>query len=40
MLQLAEEGFVIAETIGVILEIIWLLGVGVGLWRGLAGEEA
>ena len=38
--QLAEEGFVIAGTIGVILEIIWFLGVGVGLWRGLPGEEA
>ena len=38
--QLAEEGFVIAATIGVILEIIWFLGVGVGLWRGLPGEEA
>ena len=38
--QLAAEGFVIAGTIGVILEIIWFLGVGVGLWRGLPGEEA
>ncbi len=38
--QLAEEGFVIAGTIGVILEIIWFLGVGVGRYRGLPGEEA
>ena len=37
---LAAEGFVIAGFIGVVLEIIWFLGVGVGLWRGLPGEEA
>ncbi len=38
--QLAAEGFAIAGLIGVVLEIIWFLGVGVGLWRGLPGEEA
>ena len=38
--QLAVEGFAIAGLIGVILEIIWFLGVGVGLWRYLPGEEA
>ncbi len=38
--QLAAEGFVIAGSIGVALEIIWFLGVGIGLWRGLPGEEA
>lgn len=38
-LQLAAEGFAFAGLIGVILEIIWLLGVGVGLWRGLPVEE-
>ena len=38
--QLAAEGFAIAGLIGVILEIIWFLGVGVGLWRGLPVEEA
>ena len=38
--QLAAEGFAIAGLIGVILEIIWFLGVGVGLWRYLPGEEA
>ena len=37
---LAAESFTIAGLIGVILEIIWFLGVGVGLWRGLPGEEA
>ena len=37
---LAAEGFTIAGLIGVILEIIWFLGLGVGLWRGLPGEEA
>ena len=38
--QLAAEGFAIAGLIGVILEIIWFLGVGLGLWRYLPGEEA
>ena len=38
--QLAAEGFAIVGLIGVILEIIWFLGVGVGLWRGLPREEA
>ncbi len=37
--QPAAEGFVIAGIIGVILEIIWFLGVGVGLWR-LSDAEA
>ena len=37
---LAAEAFTIAGLIGVILEIIWFLGVGVGLWRGLPEEEA
>ena len=36
----AAEGFAIAGLIGVILEISWFLGVGVGLWRYLPGEEA
>ena len=38
--QLAAEGFAIAGLIGVILEIIWFLGVGVGLLRYLPDEEA
>ena len=37
--QPAAEEFVIAGSIGVFLEIIWFLGVGVGLMRGLPGEE-
>ena len=37
--QPAAEEFVIAGTIGVALEIIWFLGVGIGLMRGLPGEE-
>ncbi len=38
---LAAEGFVIAAIIATILEIIWLLGAGVGLWRLPAeGEPA
>ena len=35
---LAAEAFTFAGLAGVILEIIWFLGIGVGLWRGLPGE--
>ena len=38
--QLAAEGFAIVGLIGVILEITWFLGVGIGLWRGLPEKGA
>ena len=33
-----DINFVFAGLVGVILEIIWFLGIGVGLWRGLPVE--
>ena len=36
---LAAEAFTFAGLAGVILEIIWFLGIGIGLLRGLPGEE-
>lgn len=37
---LAAEEFAFVGLVGVILEISWFLGIGIGLWRGLPERRA